>query len=130
MRKLFQSKAALTEEDKKIKPQKDSFAIIPYEGPNQTRRRPIYIECRGDEAIFLQPENVQLSPDDFTGATANGNPLASALRAAREYLVRNRVSNSDDAGEPYPLLLVRPEGVSNYYLAREAMQSWASDFSY
>src|SRR6185437_6733355 len=54
---LLQAKALLTDEDKKIKPQKDSFAIIPYEGPNQTRRRPIYIECRAD-GIFLQPEGV------------------------------------------------------------------------
>ena len=76
---LLQSKALLTEEDKKIKPQKDSFAIIPYEGPNQTRRRPIYIECRAD-GIFLQPEGVQLSPDVLSGVSGQGNPLASALR--------------------------------------------------
>ncbi len=34
-----------------------SYAIVPYDGPNHTRRRPIYIECRGD-AVVLQPENI------------------------------------------------------------------------
>jgi AhpD family alkylhydroperoxidase len=28
-----------------------SYAILPYEGPNQTRRRPIYIECLAEEII-------------------------------------------------------------------------------
>ena len=35
-----------------------------------------------------------------------------------------------DAGEPYPLLLVRPDGVEAYYAAREAMSSWGSEFGY
>ena len=34
-----------------------SYAIVPYEGPNQTHRRPIYIECRAN-AIVLQPEGI------------------------------------------------------------------------
>src|SRR5580658_6359773 len=64
---LLKSKLNLSEEEKKIKPKADSFAIIPYEGPNQTRRRPIYIECRAD-GIFLQPEGVQLVADDLSGS--------------------------------------------------------------
>src|SRR5262249_29657560 len=34
-----------------------SYAVVPYEGPNQTLRRPMYIECTGDR-IILQPENI------------------------------------------------------------------------
>ena len=34
------------------------------------------------------------------------------------------------AGEPYPLLLVRPEGIAAYYAARAAMKSWGFDFGY
>ena len=29
-----------------------SYAIVPYDGPNHTRRRPIYIECRGDAVVL------------------------------------------------------------------------------
>ena len=107
---------------------KPSYAIIPYEGPNQTHRRPIYIECRAD-AVVLQPEGIELTDSDFDGPLGPGNPLAAAMRAAREYMLEQ--SNFDaEAGEPYPMLLVRPEGINAYYAAREAMTSWGSDFGY
>ena len=56
-----------------------SYHVVPYEGPNSTHRRPIYIECR-QEVMVLQPEGVKLTPDDFAGYLGPGNPLASALR--------------------------------------------------
>ncbi|MBS0208842.1 MAG: hypothetical protein JSS27_07805 [Planctomycetes bacterium] len=115
------------DEDARRKP--DSFAIIPYDGPNQTRRRPIYIECRSD-CVILQPEGIIFSEADFLGPMGPSNPLASALRAEREYLIRNRQAGRGDDGQPYPLLLVRPDGIPAYYLARGAMASWGSDFGY
>lgn len=105
-----------------------SFAVVPYQGPNQTRRRPVYIECRAD-GIFLQPENIRLTEEDFQGPLGPGNPLAAALRAAREHLAAQS-PGGEGAAEPYPLLLVRPSGIVAYYVAREALQSWGSDFGY
>ena len=32
--------------------------------------------------------------------------------------------------EPYPLLLVRPDGIEAYYAARAGMESWGSEFGY
>ncbi|HEY4761312.1 MAG TPA: hypothetical protein VIH42_12085, partial [Thermoguttaceae bacterium] len=55
-----------------------SYAVIPYEGPNQTRRRPIYLECSAD-AVILQPEGIEFVESDFEGPLGPGNPLASAL---------------------------------------------------
>ena len=49
---------------------------------------------------------------------------------AREYLDSYQGDNLADSGEPYPLLLVRPDGVEAYYVAREAMTSWGSEFGY
>jgi hypothetical protein len=105
-----------------------SYAVIPYEGRNSTRRRPIYIECR-ESLIVLQPEGVELSPRDFAGVFGPGNPLASAVRAKSEYLARQAPPGSAPE-EPYPLLLVRPEGVAAYYAARAALDSWGSEFGY
>jgi len=105
-----------------------SYAVVPYEGPNKTRRRPIYIECRAD-AVVLQPENIVLEEADFEGPLGPGNPLATALRAAREHLLAEK-DFSPDVGEPYPLLLVRPSGIAAYYAARAAMRSWGFDFGY
>ncbi|HVU88793.1 MAG TPA: hypothetical protein VHD36_15835 [Pirellulales bacterium] len=105
-----------------------SYAVVPYEGPSQTMRRPLYIECTG-ERIILQPEGIEITLMDLTGPLGPGNPLAAGLRAAREYL-NDYGENAVDTGEPYPLLLVRPDGVEAYYHAREAMSSWGSEFGY
>jgi len=104
------------------------YAVVPYEGPNQTHRRPIYIECRAD-AVVLQPEGIVLTDADFDGPMGPGNPLAAALRAAREHLLAAH-DFDPNAGEPYPLLLVRPEGINAFYAARAAMKSWGGDFGY
>jgi hypothetical protein len=119
----------LADELKAVEGRRRSFAIIPYDGPNPTRRRPIYIECRAN-AIVLQPEGIALSETDFEGPLGPGNPLAAALRASREYLAGRGETAKDGSDEPYPLLLVRPDGVAAYYAARGAMDSWASEFGY
>ena len=106
-----------------------SYAIVPYSGPHETRRRPIYIECTADAAV-LQPEGIALGEEDFDGPMGPGNPLAAALRAEREYLLAKGNLDPDEVGEPYPLLLVRPGGIGAYYAARAAMKSWGPEFGY
>ncbi|MEX2316673.1 MAG: hypothetical protein WD669_05950 [Pirellulales bacterium] len=109
---------------------KRSYAIIPYEGPNRTRRRPIYIECRKD-AVVVQPEGIKLTEQDFAPPLDSGNPLAALLRAAREQLVQESggVAPNKQA-EPYPLILIRPDGIEAYYAVRDAIASWDADFGY
>jgi len=106
-----------------------AYAVIPYVGKQGTHRRPLYIECAVD-GVYLQPEGIRLAPGDFEGPPGPGNPLASALRAAREQLARSVPNPGDVAAQPYPLLLVRPSGVMAYYAAREAIVSWGSEFGY
>jgi len=102
------------------------YALIPYDGPHGTRRRPIYIECT-IEGVVIQPEGVVLSPEDFTGTLGPGNPLDSALRAIREHLHQ---TGGTQHGEPYPLLVVRPSGVVAYAAARAALAAWDDEFGY
>jgi hypothetical protein len=106
-----------------------SYAIVPYDGPNRTRRRPIYIECRGD-AVLLQPEGIVFTEADFDEPLGPGNPLAAAVRAAREQMLLEGNVDPQNAGEPYPLLLVRPSGIPAYDCALAAMKSWGSEFGY
>jgi len=70
---------------------------------------------------------VRISEDDLHGPLGAGNPLASALRACRDYIVRLSpgAGQSRDT-EPYPLLLVRPDGLHAYDRARQAIE--AGDF--
>ena len=126
---IAQSQQDLDETKRQVSERSRSFAIIPYFGPNQTRRRPIYIECRADKVI-LQPEGIELKPSDFEGPPGPGNPLAAALRAAREHISQVDRMHVEKAGEPYPLLLVRPDGILAYYIARNAMSSWGAEFGY
>ncbi|MHB8902678.1 MAG: hypothetical protein ACYC6Y_28295 [Thermoguttaceae bacterium] len=106
-----------------------AYSIVPYEGPNGTRRRPIYIECRGD-GLVLQPEGVRFQADDFEGSLDAGNPLDVGLRAVREYLAAQEKLRGAGGSEPYPLLLVRPSGIPYFYAARAAMKSWGNEFGY
>ncbi len=105
-----------------------NYSVVPFEGRNTTHRRPVYIECR-DNQILLQPEGIVLTPGDFIGFFGPGNPLASALRAQREYFAQ-RTAGGKLAEEPYPLMLVRPDGIAAYYAARAALDSWGSEFGY
>ena len=107
--------------------QERSYSILAYEGPNGTRRRPIFIECLADRVV-IQPEGIILTVEDFEGPQGPGNPLAASLRAIREYLVQ--YDPGANQAEPYPLLVVRSHGAESYAAARRAMKSWDAEFGY
>ncbi len=94
-----------------------AYSVVPYDGQNRTRRRPIYIECSG-ERVVIQPEGIELKAADFDGPMGPGNPLASAVRAARDHLVAQAADPKSADAEPYPLFLVRPDGIEAYYAVR------------
>ena len=119
--KLKSARESLDKSRAEMATKPPAYAVVPYVGKNGTHRRPLYIECCID-GVFLQPEGIRLNPSDFEGPPGPGNPLASALRAAREHIAKTTPANSDPAAQPYPLLLVRPSGVMAYYVAREAIQ--------
>ncbi len=124
---IDRARQELDEAQKKAASRPRSYAVVPYDGPNGTRRRPIYIECTG-EAVILQPEGVELAAGDFSGPLVPGNPLDAALLATREYLAR--IGAIAPGSEPYPLLLVRPEGAVSFAMSRAAMKSWEDEFGY
>jgi hypothetical protein len=128
-RKLAEAHQELDAATEKLALRPPAYAVVPYEGANGTHRRPLYIECCID-GVFLQPEGIRLGPADFEGPPGPGNPLASALRAAREYIASAPGESGDPNVQPYPLLLVRPSGVMAYYAARESIQSWGNEFGY
>ena len=104
------------------------YQLVPYNGSQGTTRRPIYVECRGDEVI-LQPEGVILTIEDFALADDAANPLAATLRAIRNYWLQSQERDSN-RGEPYPLLIVRPGGERMYLACRRAMSGWDNEFGY
>lgn len=123
------TKAQINDLRAKAGPGGESYAIIPYHGPNETFRRPLYIECR-KEGVILQPEGIVLTEDDFLVDLGPSNPLVSALRAARDYHARNQLMHRAQTTTPYPLFLIRPDGIEMSYHARSAMISWGPEFGY
>ena len=107
--------------------QPPSFAIIPYDGANGTRRRPIYIEC-GPDRVTIEPEGIVLTIEDFAGPDGPGNPLATVLRAVRDdwpHMARREAQRRTLS------VADRPAGRHRlFYSARQAMASWASEFGY
>lgn len=124
---IDEKKKKIAEEIDKKKKTKPAFAIIPYSGRNGTNRRPIYIECNRD-GVVLQPEGIALTHRDLI-PTGPGNPLSTALR-----MLRNAYSEHDSkvgiTQPPYPLLLVRPDGIEAYALATRSMSGWDDQFGY
>lgn len=109
---------------KEVMRRRPAYAIVPYDGPNGTSRRPMYIEC-SEKGIILQPESVALTAQDFQGPMGPGNPLDAALRAMREHWKQHGLQ-----GEPYPLIVVRPDGAIAFGACRSAMKHWESEFGY
>ncbi|MGC4003348.1 MAG: hypothetical protein QM811_09510 [Pirellulales bacterium] len=126
---LAAAQTTLDKRREEAQSKKTAYAVIPYEGPNRTTRRPIYIECTRD-GIIIQPEGVKIVPGDLQGPNGPGNPLASTVRAVREYLLETSADPKSPEAEPYPLFLVRPDGIIAYYEAKEAMSSWANEIGY
>lgn len=121
---IARRKAELDEKKKDLAKKDRAYALIPYDGPNGTKRRPIYIECT-QRGVILQPEGFILGPEDFSGPLNPGNPLDAALRAIREMWKK-----SGEPGECYPLLVVRPDGIVAYQAARQALRGWDDEFGY
>ncbi|MCA9133437.1 MAG: hypothetical protein KDA45_09795, partial [Planctomycetales bacterium] len=125
-KQLLEAQEALRQKLDKPQGDKPIFAIIPYDGPNGTHRRPIYLECL-ETGIKIQPEGVLLQLDDLQPPYGPGNPLDAALRTIRtQYVPANHALTST----AYPLLVVRPSGIRTYAMARAAMSGWDDQFGY
>lgn len=124
---LVNAQSELETLNKQLSRRPTTYSLVPYDGPNGTNRRPMYIECLPDRVV-LQPENIVLRGDDFGGAGGYETPLALALRAKREFWLAGGLL--DQNREPYPLLVVRPGAASSYAAVRAAMKSWESEFGY
>lgn len=116
----------LKEKEEESKNKKPAYSIIPYQGPNGTSRRPIYLECVAD-GLIIQPDGYKLTLRDLKPPHGPGNPLDAVLRAIRAHL---ESIDATGGAAPYPLLIVRPDGIRTYAMARGAMASWDDQFGY
>ncbi|HUP79016.1 MAG TPA: hypothetical protein VM260_10715 [Pirellula sp.] len=127
-KEIDQKKREIIEEIEKQKKRKPAFAVIPYVGANGTSRRPVYLECT-KEGVVVQPEGLLISLNDLKPPFGPGNPLDAALRVLR-LAYQQKDATFGITLPPYPLLIVRPDGIQTYAVAREAMSGWDDQFGY
>ncbi|TWT97826.1 hypothetical protein Pla108_19780 [Botrimarina colliarenosi] len=106
------------------------FAIVPLrDGRSGTLRPPVYFECKAS-GVIMQPEGVELTWTDLVAADFS-SPLAAASRAVTRYYEEHPETRAaNESGRPYPLLVVRPDGVHSYYQARTALEEVGADYGY
>ncbi len=107
------------------------FTIMPYDGRTGTTRRPIILECTATGITFVS-EGITLRPSDLDGFTPRYNPLLYASRSLSKYWERkdSRSAIREYRGEPYILLVVRPQGTVAYYVARSLLGPMNDSFGY
>jgi len=116
---------AIGQLESELQSQTPRIVIVPHKGPNGTDRRPIYVQCRSD-GIYLHPGGQRILRSQLEASSPQANPLDAALRAIRLHAMQSY----GDSIAPYPLLIVSPDGIETYGLARSAMNSWDDQFGY
>jgi hypothetical protein len=107
------------------------YAIVPLrDGLGGSNRPAVYFECVGD-GVVLQPEGVKLTMADFRPPVHVSSPLAAAIRAVERYYKDHPETRAaGEEGSPYPLLVVRPDGVLSYNRARGVFDALDADYGY
>lgn len=93
-----------------------------------TNRPAIYFECHS-QGITLQPEGIEFPRADFDIPRNNNSPFLAAVRAIRQYFLEHPESRAmNEQGEPYPLLVTRPDGVFAKRIASDLLDSNYLDY--
>jgi hypothetical protein len=103
--------------------QKQTYSLVPYFGKRGDNRRPIYVEC-ADSGLVFHPDRLALASYQLT----EGRVRAEVeQRIARQ---QNEPAPGQVAPVPYLLMLVRPDGIRNYYNVLQALAGMKVDFGY
>jgi len=95
------------------------YSLVPYRGRLGTNRKPIYLECVGQQ-VFFRPDGASLFLTD----------LLESGRLQREIEERARARSLPADERPYVLLLIRPSGIPLYYGVLRSLQDAPIDLGY
>ncbi len=130
--RLKQLRSELMQKKRELKEQKQiasdilgKLQIVTYDGATGIQRKPIFIECVSGNVIF-QPEQVKVPSEDLDRFSPDTHPLGFAVRALNEY--RNRKNSSQE--HAYVLLVVRPDGIDEFYSSRRILGVQGITFGY
>ena len=119
-----------TEELRRLEAERENreprIVIVPPRRAERDRSPSGLSRMYGDDALTIWPEGTRISFDQLLASTPAANPLDDALRIIRHHAMQRY----GDASPPYPLLVVRPDGIDTYAAARRAMTDWDDQFGY
>ncbi len=104
--------------------EKYSFSIVPYFGKSGLNRRPLYIECN-EAGIMFFPDKTLVPTSDETNQLKE--LVQNRIVQLREYLEQ---SLGPKNSTPYMMILVRPDGISNYWKLQSVIKSMDVDYGY
>ncbi len=122
---LLRKKRELKEQKQVASDILGKLQIVTYDGATGIRRKPIFIECNAGNVTF-QPEKVKLTAEDLERYSPDTHPLGFAVRALNEY--RNQKEASQEPA--YVLLIVRPNGIDEFYSTRRILGVQGIAFGY
>lgn len=125
LQQIEAEKVAIAKLNEELNSATPRIVIVPHKGPSGTDRRPIYIECR-KEGIYLRPGDRLIPTEHLEPIVGMPNPLDAVLRTIRYHAMQEY----GDTVAPYPLLVVRPDGLPAYAAARAAMHQWDDQYGY
>jgi hypothetical protein len=105
--------------------QKQTYSLVPYFGKRGDNRRPIYVEIGGAGLVF-HPDGMELPNFQMTPGRVRTE--------VEQRIARQQAETPASAGKeppvPYLLMLVRPDGIGNYYSTLRALAGMRVDFGY
>jgi hypothetical protein len=105
------------------KREQQTYSVVPYRGKHGDNRRPLYIECAANAAVFHpghKEVSIEAAPDEARAE------VQRRIDRQQETLARLKLP----AQTPYLMLLVRPEGVNTYYRLQRTLDGLEVDFGY
>jgi hypothetical protein len=122
---LEQLEATLAELKAARKRQQQTYSLVPYRGRHGDNRRPLYVECTRRGLVF-HPDRLALEGPGVSFVDVRGE-IERRIRRQRDTVVA--AGGKPDAAA-YLLLLVRPDGILNYYRTLAALKGLDIDFGY
>ncbi len=113
---LEQLERTLAEVKAERKRQAETYSLVPYRGKHGDNRRPIYVECTAD-GVVLHPERTQVAASRLAGPDVRKE-------------IERRLESRPSGDKPYLLMLVRPEGIVNYYAVLAGLQGLKAEYGY
>jgi hypothetical protein len=102
-----------------------TYSLVPYKGRRGESRRPIYLECTARGLVF-HPDRLRLEEANLSPGAIRREVERRITRQQQEVITTG--AKPDNAA--YLLMLIRPDGITHYYVTLAALKGLEIDFGY